>query len=94
MKTVVFGANGSTGSEIVRVAKAASHQVVATVRRPESMAGVEGVEVAKIDLMDSASLVEAIAGCDAVVMAIGHGGAIAASKPTTLYSDSVQDSLC
>ena len=89
-RVVVFGANGSTGREVVRFAKAAGHEVVAAVRRPETMAGETGIEVAQIDLSDHASLVQAIRGADAVVSCLGHGSVSASAKPTTLYSDSAR----
>lgn len=89
-RTVIFGANGSTGREAVRACLARGHAVVAAVRRPETMDGVEGVEVRKIDLGDRGSLVAAIDGADAVLGTLGHGGIADASKPTALYSDSAR----
>ena len=89
LRVVVFGANGSTGREVVRAAQARGLDVVAAVRRPETMDGA-GVEVAPIDLGDHASLVRAIRGADAVVSCLGHGSLKASAKPTTLYSDSAR----
>lgn len=90
MRIVVFGANGSTGREIVKQGIAAGHQMVGAVRRPETLSDIEGIEVAKIDLSDGAALEAAMAGADVVVSALGHGGLKASSKFTTLYSDSTR----
>ena len=90
MRIVVIGANGTTGQEIVRQALRAGDEVVGAVRRPDTLSHVEGVEVAKIDLSDHASLVAAMTGADAVVSALGHGGLKASAKFTTLYSDATR----
>lgn len=90
MRIVVVGANGMTGGEIVRHALAAGHTVVGAVRRPETLSPTGGLTVVKIDLGDPPSLVRAMDGADAVVMALGHGGLKASSKPTTLYSGGVR----
>ena len=90
MRIVVIGANGTTGQEIVKQALAAGHQVVGAVRRPETLSHLAGVEVAKIDLSDHASLVRAMTGADAVVSALGHGGLRASAQATTLYSDATR----
>lgn len=90
MRIVVIGANGNTGREVVTQARDQGHDVVAAMRRPETMAGVAGIEIATIDLSHYASLVAAFAGADAVVSALGHGGLKDAVKPTTLYSDGVR----
>ena len=90
MRVAVFGANGSTGREVVAACKAAGHEVTAAVRRPETMEGVGGIEVAEINLRDHASLVAALRGADALVSCLGHGGVRESSKPTTLYSDSTR----
>ena len=90
MRIVVIGANGNTGQEIVKQALAAGHEAVGAVRRPETLSHIKGVEVAKINLRDHASLVAAMEGADAVVSALGHGGLKAAAKFTTLYSDATR----
>ena len=89
-RTVIVGANGQTGREAVAACLARGHTVVAAVRRPETMDGVEDVEVRKIGLGDPRSLVAAIDGADAVVSTLGHGGIGDASRPTTLYGDSAR----
>ena len=37
MKVVIFGANGKTGKLLVEQALAQGHQVIAYIRRPESL---------------------------------------------------------
>lgn len=90
MRITIFGANGKTGRAIMEQAVAAGHQVVGAVRRPETLAGIEGIEVAPIDLDNHESLTFAIAGSQAVVMALGHGGLKSSAKPTSLYSRAVR----
>lgn len=90
MRIVVFGANGATGTEIMKQGLAAGHDMVGAVRRPETLADVVGAHVAKIDLSAPDSLEVAMTGADAVVSALGHGGLKASSKFTTLYSDSAR----
>lgn len=91
MRIVVIGANGATGQEIVTQALAAGHTVVGAVRRPETLAHIKGVEVAKIDLSNPETLAAAMQGADAVVSALGHGGLGASMKFTTLYSDATRN---
>jgi putative NADH-flavin reductase len=89
MSTVaVFGANGATGSEVVKACVARGHDVVAAVRRPEAVSAA--TRTAKIDISDHASLVAALSGVDVVVSCLGHGGLKDSAKPTTLYSDSTR----
>ncbi|MGL4743647.1 MAG: NAD(P)-dependent oxidoreductase [Dermatophilaceae bacterium] len=89
MTTVaVLGANGATGSEVVTACRARGYDVVAAVRRPETI--TEVVRTARIDLSDHDSLVAALSGADVVVSCLGHGGLKDSAKPTTLYSDSTR----
>jgi len=90
MRIVIFGANGTTGQEIVKQALNAGHEVVGAVRRPETLSHFEGIEIAKIDLSDQRTIEIAIEGADVIVSALGHGSVKAASKFTTLYSDSAR----
>lgn len=91
MRIVVIGANGATGQEIVTQALAAGHTVVGAVRRPETLAHIKGVEVARIDLSNPDTLTAAMQGADAVISALGHGGLGASMKFTTLYSDATRN---
>jgi putative NADH-flavin reductase len=88
-KVVVFGANGSTGLEVIRACQALGHDVVAAVRRPEAMSDVS-VQTVNVDLARHETLVAAIDGADLVVSCLGHGGLKASAQPTTLYSDSTR----
>jgi putative NADH-flavin reductase len=90
MRVVIFGANGSTGQEIVKQALAAGHEVVGAVRRPQTLDHMAGIAVRKIDMSDEASLEMALDGADVVISALGHGSVKAASKFTSLYSDAVR----
>jgi uncharacterized protein YbjT (DUF2867 family) len=72
MTTVaVFGANGATGGEVVKACIARGHDVVAVVRRPETIA--EGTRTAKVDLAVQASLVAALSGVGVKGVGSGHG---------------------
>lgn len=91
MRIVVIGANGTTGQEVVTQALATGHEVVGAVRRPETLAHIQGVEVAKIDLANQETLATAMQGADVVVSTLGHGGLGASMKFTTLYSDATRN---
>lgn len=91
MRIVVIGANGTTGQEIVTQAQAEGYDVVCCVRRPNTLAHLQGVEIVKIDLSNIESLTRAMKGADIVVSALGHGGIRAAMKSTTLYSDATRN---
>ncbi len=72
MKIAVFGATGGTGSEIVRQALAAGHEVTAFVRSPDKMAQQHAaLHVVQGDVLDEAAVAQALAGQEAVFCAIG-----------------------
>ncbi len=83
MKIAVFGATGGTGKNVVELALAGGHQVVAVARRPEAIPPREGLVVKKGDVLDAESVAQAVAGVDAVISAIGPASN---SKPGTLIS--------
>ena len=87
---LVFGATGGTGKNVVDVALAKGHQVVALARRPEAVAARERLTVLKGDVLDAASLAPAFAGVDAVISAIGPASN---AKPGTLISEGVKNML-
>jgi len=66
MKSLVTGANGFVGSAVVRCLLAASHEVRGLVRSGSDRRNLETlpVEIAEGDLRDSASLKQAVTGCD------------------------------
>jgi len=72
MRVAVTGASGKTGWRVVVEALARGFEVRAIVR-PGSVlpAGLEGAEVHRLQLNDSAALQQALRGCDALVIATG-----------------------
>ena len=74
MKVVIFGANGKTGLLLVEQALAKGHQVVAYVRRPESIS-IENPKLKIIvgNLNETLKMKDAITGADACVSALGSG---------------------
>ena len=90
MKLVIIGANGNTGREVISNATWRGYEVVAAVRRPETLRDVDGVTISKIDITDSASMADVFKEADAVISTIGHGGLKASALPTTLYSDATR----
>ena len=91
MKVTVFGATGGVGSEVVRQAVAAGHEVVAVVRDPARLtvpAG-PGLGVVTADVMEPAQIGPAVKGAGAVVSALGprKGG------PATVLADGIRSIL-
>jgi len=68
MTTLVTGASGFVGSAVLRALVGAGHRVRALLRPSSDRGNLEGVdcEVAIGDLTDPASLVAAVAGCEAL----------------------------
>jgi putative NADH-flavin reductase len=91
MKVTVFGATGGVGSEVVRQAVAAGHEVVAVVRDPARLTVPvgPGLGVVTADVMEPAQIGPAVKGADAVVSALGprKGG------PATVLSDGIRSIL-
>jgi uncharacterized protein YbjT (DUF2867 family) len=71
MKLTVFGATGATGRQVVARALALGHEVVAVVRRPETVPSAARLTVRKGDVLDASSLVGTVDGADAVISCIG-----------------------
>lgn len=73
MKLVIFGASGGTGQHLVQQALAQDHEVIAFARRPDSIlaAPSPGLTVVPGDVHDAVAVSAAIAGCDAVLSALG-----------------------
>lgn len=70
MKIAVVGASSRTGRELVHVAAAAGHEVVAVVRDPARLTASPG-EVRVADASDVAALTSAFDGVDAVASCLG-----------------------
>jgi putative NADH-flavin reductase len=72
VRTVIFGAAGATGRELVKQALARGHQVTAFVRTPAKFdLKHTGLNVVQGDVPDAATLERALSGQDAVLCALG-----------------------
>lgn len=69
----VFGATGSVGRHVIDQALARGHRVTAFTRHPESIEPATGLEVVGGDVLDHAAVRTAVAGRDAVIVALGDG---------------------
>jgi uncharacterized protein len=75
MNIVVFGANGNIGQVVVREALDRGHSVTAALRSTYKMPRMgEGLATVQCDVLDAASVAEAVRGHDAVVSSIGGFG--------------------
>ena len=85
MKLTVFGATGRTGLQVIEQGLAAGHHVRAVVRDATGLARDRaGLDVIVADVMDPATIVEAVTGSDAVISTIGTRNG---RKPTTVCAD-------
>ncbi len=84
MKILVLGATGATGRLIVEKAVAEGHEVVALIRSKAKAADLVGANLIEGDARDPAALTRAIAGCDAVISALGT--AMSPFREVTLLS--------
>lgn len=74
MKVLIFGATGSVGQHLVQQALARGHIVTVFVRDAAKLGDARAeVRVVLGDVMDSASVEEAVAGQDAVLCSLGAG---------------------
>ncbi|MDH6577524.1 NAD(P)H-binding protein [Kitasatospora sp. MAP5-34] len=83
MRTVVLGATGPTGRQLIDQALAAGHLVTAVARRPETLPARSGLTTIAADVADADAVDAAIAGSDAVVSALGVPPS---RRPVTVYS--------
>lgn len=74
MRLTIFGATGGTGTQLVRQALDAGHEVTAVVRDPARLTVPEhaGLRVVRADVMDPDATVTAVEGTGAVLSALGH----------------------
>lgn len=69
LKIALFGATGMIGSRIATEAARRGHQVTALVREPGRVAAAPNVRAVKADLLDAASVADAVRGHDVVASA-------------------------
>jgi len=81
MKVIVLGANGKTGSLILKYALANGHQVVAYIRKAGSI-NIENpnLKIVVGNLDETLKLSDAISGADACISALG-GGSLTKRSP-------------
>src|SRR5438552_1006920 len=76
MNITLLGANGKTGTQVVKQALDAGHVVTALVRRPDALKGQAKLRVLKGDVTNPEDVANAIEGADVVISALGsnNGG--------------------
>ena len=90
MQLVVFGATGRTGRHVVNIALEKGYQVTAIVRNPAAVSAKHpNLQVVQGNLMQPASFGAHMQGKHAVISCIGSDSL----KPTTLYSQGIQNIL-
>jgi uncharacterized protein YbjT (DUF2867 family) len=78
----VTGASGKTGWRVVQEALGRGWSVKAILRpSSEVPAGLEGAELVRLELADTAALAAALGGCDALVIATGARPSVDLSGP-------------
>lgn len=91
MRIAVIGAAGRTGGHVVEQAVSRGNHVVGVARRPETIASKHrDVTRFAADVLEPGSLVDALAGCQAVVSTLGVGTSRA---PTRVYSEGIANVL-
>jgi putative NADH-flavin reductase len=91
MRLTVFGATGGIGTQVVRQALEAGHEVIAVVRDPSRLAVPPNplLRVMRADVMDPEAIVPALEATDAAVSSLGPSG----RGPTTVCSGGVHSIL-
>src|SRR5215212_9867079 len=88
MKVLIIGATGATGKILMREALAQGHQVTALARNPSALVPEDHrLRVVEGNALDTSSVEAAVAGQDAVLVALGTRS----SRPTTLFSESTHN---
>ncbi|MFZ9387969.1 MAG: NAD(P)-dependent oxidoreductase [Chitinophagaceae bacterium] len=73
MKLLIIGGTGKTGQELIKQALERGHTLTVLVRSPEKIKSMDTrVQIFKGDVLDHASLPQAMAGQEAVLSALGH----------------------
>ncbi len=91
MKILLIGATGGTGKEILNQALAQNHEVTALVRNPATLTlQNEHLKVVQGDVLDIASVEQAMAGQESVICSLGLSLS-ASRKPTTVLSDGTRN---
>lgn len=87
MKLAVFGATGGTGSQVVKQALAAGHQVTALARDPGKLGFTDpNLTVIAGSVLDAAPVQQTLQGADAVVVSLGN----TANNPDYVVSQGTQ----
>src|SRR5205823_4185926 len=90
MRVLVIGATGNLGSEVVRQALAAGHDVTALARNPSAIAlEHDSLRVTSGDARDAGSLERAVADQDAVISCLGTNDL----KDSTLRSEGARNAI-
>ena len=88
MKVLIIGATGATGKILMREALAQGHEVTALARNPSAVAPEDHrLRVVEGNALDESSVEAAVAGQDAVLLALGTRS----TRPTTLFSESTHN---
>ncbi|EDY38591.1 NAD dependent epimerase/dehydratase [Cyanobium sp. PCC 7001] len=90
----VSGASGKTGWRVVQEALARGHRVKALVRPTSELpAGLEGAEVVRLQLGQTAELQNALRGCEALVIATGARPSVDLTGPLQVDAFGVRDQI-
>lgn len=75
MKTIVFGATGTVGIEIVKQGLTSGHEVTAFVRNPEKLSFLkhENLKIVQGDVLNAEDVERALQGQEIVLCALGDG---------------------
>lgn len=74
MKVLVIGANGNTGTRIIRRLAESDHDPVAMIRQPSHRAKFDKLGVTTVLADLEYPIDHAVQGCDAIIFAAGSGG--------------------
>jgi len=73
VKLIVLGGTGGTGRQIVQQALEADHDVTVVARNPAKVAQQPRLRIVAGDAADTAKMIDAMRGQDAVISALGRG---------------------